>query len=117
MALKFYESPFHAVETPQEASKSALKADIMIMIRDIIERNGWAQIKAAEILGVEQPRVSDVVNGKIEKFTLDTLIGMLDQLGFRTKFEFGSLEESSIKIVRIKQREALPGVRVAAHSF
>ena len=114
MALKFYESPFHAVETPQEASKSALKADIMIMIRDIIERNGWAQKKAAEILGIKQTRVSDVVNGKIEKFTLDALIGMLDQLGFRTKFKFGSLEESSIKIVRIKQHEALPGVVATA---
>ncbi len=114
MALKFYESPFHAVETQREASKSALKADIMIMIRDIIERNGWAQKKAAEILGIKQPRVSDVVNGKIEKFTLDALIGMLDQLGFRTKFKFGSLEESSIKIVRIKRREALPDAGVAA---
>ena len=114
MALKFYESPFHAVETPQEASKSVLKTDIMIMIRDIIERNGWAQEKAAEILGIKQPRVSDLVNGKIEKFTLDALIGMLDLLGFRTKFKFGSLEESSIKIVRIKQPEVLPSTAVPA---
>lgn len=114
MALKFYESPFHAVETPQEASKSVLKADLMIMIRDIIERNGWSQEKAAEKLGIHQPRVSDVVNGKIEKFTLDTLFSMLDQLGFHANFKFGNLEESSIKIARRKQHETLPGVVVAA---
>jgi hypothetical protein len=36
MALKFYESPFHATETPEVASKSVLKADMTVMIRDII---------------------------------------------------------------------------------
>ncbi len=102
MALKFYESPFHATETPEVASKFALKADLTIMIRDIIEQEGWTQKQAAEILGVSQPRISDIVNGKIDKFTLDVLFSILDKLGFRSDFTFGNLEEASIKIHREK---------------
>jgi predicted XRE-type DNA-binding protein len=98
MAIKFYESPFHAIEEPGMASKSVLKADLTIMIRDIIESKGWTQTEAAKRLAITQPRVSDIVNGKIDKFTLDMLFSMLDKLGFRTELTFGSLEESSIKI-------------------
>jgi predicted XRE-type DNA-binding protein len=102
MALKFYESPFHATETPEVASKSVLKADLTIMIRGIIEQQGWTQQEAAERLAVSQPRISDVVNGKIDKFTLDQLFSMLDKLGFRAEFTFGNLEEASIKIQKEK---------------
>ena len=104
MALKFYESPFHATETPEVASASVLKADLTIMIRDIIEKEGWTQKEAAKKLGVTQPRISDVVNGKIDKFTLDVLFSMLDKLGFRSKFTFGNVEEASIKIQK-EQKE------------
>ena len=98
MSIKFYESPFHAIEEPEVASKSVLKADLTIMIRDIIEDKGWTQKETAERLAVTQPRVSDIVNGKIDKFTLDMLFSMLDKLGFRTEFTFSSLESASIKI-------------------
>ena len=98
MAIKFYESPFHAIEEPDVASKSVLKADLTIMIRDIIESRGWTQKEAAEKLAVTQPRVSDIVNGKIDKFTLDILFSMLDKLGFKTEFTYGSLESASIQI-------------------
>jgi predicted XRE-type DNA-binding protein len=101
MALKFYESPFHATEKPKVASKSVLKADMTIMIRDIIEQQGWTQKEAAERLGVTQPRISDVVKGKIDKFTLDVLFSMLDELGFRAEFTFGNIEEASIKIQKV----------------
>ena len=98
MSIKFYESPFHAIKEPEVASKSVLKADLTIMIRDIIENKGWTQKEAAERLAVTQPRVSDIVNGKIDKFTLDMLFSMLDKLGFKTEFTFSSLESASIKI-------------------
>ena len=101
VALKFYETPFHATETPEVASKSVLKADLTILIRDIMETEGWTQKEFAEILGVTQPRISDVVNGKIDKLTLDTLFSMLDKLGFKSSFTFGSLEEASIKIQKV----------------
>jgi predicted XRE-type DNA-binding protein len=98
MAIKFYESPFHAIAEPDVASKLVLKADLTIMIRDIIENRGWTQKEAAEKLAVTQPRVSDIVNGKIDKFTLDMLFSMLDKLGFKTELTFSSLESASIQI-------------------
>jgi predicted XRE-type DNA-binding protein len=100
MALKFYDSPFHAVEPPEVASKFVLKADLTIMIRDYIELQGWTQKEAAERLGVNQPRVSNIVNGKIDKLTLDALFTILDKLGFATKFTSVEPEEASIKIER-----------------
>ena len=101
MTIKFHESPFHATETPNIASKSVLKADLTIMIRDIIEQQGWTQEEAASRLGVTQPRISDIVNGKIDKFTLDILFSMLDELGFKAEFTFGNIEEASIKIQKV----------------
>lgn len=100
MALKFHES-LHARETPNVASKSLLKADLTIMIRDNIEQQGWTQEEAAERLGVTQLSISDVVNGKIDEFTLDILFSMLDELGFRAEFTFGSIEEATIKIQKV----------------
>jgi len=101
VALKFYESPFHATQSPETASKSVLKADLTIMIREIMEQQGWTQKEAAEILGVSLSRVCDVINGKIDNFTLDELFSMLHQLGFKAQFTFGNLDEASIKIQKI----------------
>lgn len=98
MALKIHESPFHATEEHDVASKLVLKTDLTIMIRDLIEQQGWTQYVAAEKMQVTQPRVSDLINGKIDKFTLDMLFSMLDSLGFKSKFTFGDLNESSIYI-------------------
>jgi len=46
-----------------------------------IAENGLKQAEAAEILGVSRPRVSDAVNGKTEKFTLDALFAMIVKTG------------------------------------
>lgn len=45
------------------------------------EENGWTQSEAAQRLGVTQPRVSDLLRGKLSKFSLDTLVNMLAALG------------------------------------
>lgn len=101
MAIQFHDSPFHAVETPEMASKLVLKADLMIMIRDIIIQLGWTQLEAADHLGVSQPRISDLINGKIDKFTLDALFTILDDLGFRTTMNLDTLENTTISISRV----------------
>lgn len=101
MALNFYETPFHAIETPKEASKSVLKTEMTIMIRNIIENSGWTQLEASKILGVDQPRISDLMRGKIDKFTIDALISMLDDLGFKSSFISKNNNEAEIKIERV----------------
>ena len=104
MALKFYESPFHATETAEVASNMLLRTDITIMIRDIIQHQGWTQQQAANELRISQPRISDIMNGKIEKFTLDFLVTILDALGFKARFTFGDINNANIDIRRVKNK-------------
>ncbi|VYU74066.1 XRE family transcriptional regulator [Metakosakonia massiliensis] len=62
-----------------------LKRQLMVEIAGWIKDCGYKQLEAAKILHVSRPRVSDVVNQKTEKFTLDTLVGMATVIGKRVE--------------------------------
>lgn len=98
MALKFHESPFHVTHEENIASKMAMKMDLSIMISKLINSKEWKQEEAALQLSLAQPRISDLINGKIEKFTLDAMFDILDKLGFKAKWTMPSLSEASIII-------------------
>ncbi len=70
---------------PEEAENLRIRADLMIALSKLIENRGLTQVQAAKLLGVSQPRVSDLVRGKIERFSVDTLIGMLGAAGVRVR--------------------------------
>jgi predicted XRE-type DNA-binding protein len=55
----------------------------MATIRKVIEERGLTQARAAALLGVSQPRVSDLVRGKIDLFSIDMLVEMLARAGVR----------------------------------
>lgn len=55
----------------------------MSMIEHVIRDRRLTQARAAKLLGVSQPRVSDVVRGRVEKFTIDALVEMLARAGVR----------------------------------
>ena len=81
-----YENIFEAVtDNKEEANELQTRADLMIVIRDIVNDKGWKQEKTAKILNLTQPRVSDLLKGKIEKFSIDLLMTCLFRLGFRFK--------------------------------
>lgn len=98
MALKFYDSPFHVTHGSEVASKMAMKMDLSIMLSSLIKDQGWTQQEAAKKLNIQQSRVSDLKNAKIEKFTIDAMFDMLDVLGFRAKMSMPTLHEASIAI-------------------
>ena len=100
MALKFHESPFHVTHDAVTASKMAMKMDLSIMIMNLIKEKGWTQKEAAEKLGINQSRVSELKNAKIELFTLDAMFDMLDTLGFRAKMSMPGLDQASIAITK-----------------
>jgi len=103
MALKFYDSPFHVTHEDEVASKMAMKMDLSIMLTSLIKEQGWTQKEAAEKLGIQQSRVSELKNAKIEKFTIDAMFDMLDVLGFRAQLSMPSLHEASISITKASQ--------------
>lgn len=75
-------SPAEAAELKAHSSALiAAKEAAAAAIGGWIAENGLKQAQAAEILGVSRPRVSDAVNGKTEKFTLDALFAMIVKTG------------------------------------
>ncbi len=64
-----------------EAANLQMRSTLMIALRKRLTLLGATQAEAARLLGVSQPRVSDLLRGKIERFSVDTLIKMLGQLG------------------------------------
>jgi predicted XRE-type DNA-binding protein len=98
MALKYYDSPFHVNHDEETASKMVMKMDLSIMLSRLIESKQWTQAEAAEQLDVKQSRISDLVNAKIEKFTIDALFDMLDKLGFQVSWTMPSLQKATLVI-------------------
>jgi predicted XRE-type DNA-binding protein len=65
----------------EDAENLKVRSALMGSIRSIIEREGLTQARAAQMLGVSQPRVSDLVRGKIDLFSIDALVNMLAAAG------------------------------------
>ncbi len=81
MADKF-SSVFDAIAaSPEEALNMKLRANLIREIRAKVAAAGWTQTETANQLGITQPRVSDLLNGKLSKFSLDALVNMLARLG------------------------------------
>jgi len=69
----------------EDSENLRIRADLMMELSELIEKRGWTQAQAAEIMGVSQPRISDLVRGKIDLFSIDTLIAMLGSAGVRVR--------------------------------
>ena len=76
-----YSNVFDALEDdPAVAENLKIRAQLMHELRDYIGNRGLTQTRAAELFGVDQPRVSDLVRGKIDRFTIDMLVSMLTKI-------------------------------------
>jgi predicted XRE-type DNA-binding protein len=65
----------------EDAANLKLRSELMIKLRKRLESLGSTQSEWAQILGVAQPRVSDLYRGKIDRFSVDTLIAFLGKTG------------------------------------
>ena len=81
-----FASVWDAIEdTPAEAENMKLRSALMMALEDHIRNQGWPQAEAAHRLGVTQPRVSDLLRGKIHLFSLDTLVNMVVAAGLHVE--------------------------------
>jgi predicted XRE-type DNA-binding protein len=64
-----------------DADELDIKANLAIKIGKIIAQRGLSQIKAAAVLGIDQPKVSAIVRGRLEKFSIERLCQFLTRLG------------------------------------
>jgi predicted XRE-type DNA-binding protein len=64
-----------------------LRSVLMIALKDRIARTWMSQAEAARLFGVTQPRVSDLMRGKINLFALDALVSMATAAGLRIEMQ------------------------------
>ena len=66
-----------------EAENLKLRSDLMVRIEKYVKQSGMTQTEAARELGITQPRLNQLLKGKIQLFSLDALVNMLAQAGMR----------------------------------
>lgn len=74
---------------PEEARNLKLRSELMIAVADLIKERGLTQQEAADLMGTSQPRISDVVRGRISQFTIDSLVNMLTTAGVPVELRIG----------------------------
>ena len=85
---KGYSNVFEVLEDdPSMAKNLKIRSELMISLRTYIGDEELGQKKAAEAFGVHQPRISDLMRGKIDKFTIDMLVNMLARIGKTVKLK------------------------------
>ena len=88
MKRKRFDSVWDAIEdSPAAAVNMKARADLMIAIRELVESWEVTQAKAARRLGVNQPRMNDLVRGRIDKFSLDALMKLASRAGLAVRVE------------------------------
>ena len=70
-------------DTPEEAANLTLRSNLMMKIEAIVKKNGWTQAEAAKRCGVTQPRINDLLRGRIARFSIDALVNIASALGRR----------------------------------
>ncbi|MBF0168673.1 MAG: XRE family transcriptional regulator [Alphaproteobacteria bacterium] len=74
-------------DTPEEAANLRLRADLMIEISELLNKQEWTQAEAAKRCGISQPRINDLLRGRISRFSLDALVNIAQALGQRVHVE------------------------------
>jgi predicted XRE-type DNA-binding protein len=83
-----YKSVWDAIaDTPEEAGNLRARSELVMQIAAIIKANGWKQAEAATRCGVTQPRINDLVRGRVSRFSLDALVNIATALGRRVHIE------------------------------
>lgn len=70
-------------DTPEQAANLRARAELMRQIADVIETSGWKQAEAAAHCGVTQPRINDLLRGRVSRFSLDALVNIATAIGRR----------------------------------
>lgn len=88
MSKQQFTSVWDAIEdTPAEAENMKLRSELMVALKNHIARSEMSQQQAAQLLGVTQPRVSDLMRGKINLFALDALVNMATAAGLHVQMK------------------------------
>lgn len=77
-------------DSPEDAANMTMRSNVMIAIKDTVRGWNTTQTQAARRLRITQPRLNDLLHGKISKFSLDTLMTLATRAGLKVKIEVRS---------------------------
>jgi predicted XRE-type DNA-binding protein len=86
MKERRFKSVWDAIEdSPAEAANMKARSDVMIAIREVVDGWGVTQAEAAKRLAITQPRLNDLVRGRLDKFSLDALMNLAVRAGLSVR--------------------------------
>ncbi len=86
--VRIFDSVWDALEeTPEAAAHMRLRSAVAVAVRAAVEGWGVTQAEAARSLGVTQPRLNDLLRGRVERFSLEALIGLAERAGLSVRVE------------------------------
>ncbi|MDA8058790.1 MAG: helix-turn-helix domain-containing protein [Leptospirillum sp.] len=89
--IESYVSVWDAIaDTPEQAANLRARAELMQKIAAIVKESGWTQLEAADRCGVTQPRMNDLLRGRVSRFSLDALVNIATAMGRRVHLEIES---------------------------
>jgi len=81
-----YDNIFEAItDSTEEAADMQFRADLILVLRDYFREQAATQAQIGQVLRIPQPRVSELMTGKVHKFSADKLIGFLANVGIQLK--------------------------------
>jgi len=90
--VKTYDSVWDALaDTPKQAANLRARAELMQQIAAIVKKRGWTQMEAARQCGVTQPRINDLLRGRVSRFSLDALVNIATAIGRRVHVELEAM--------------------------
>lgn len=83
-----FESVWDAIaDTPGQAANLRARAELMQQIAAVVSKRRWTQAEAANRAGVTQPRINDLLRGRVSRFSLDALVNISAALGCRIRVD------------------------------
>ncbi len=83
-----YVSVWDAIaDTPSDAANLRARAELMRQLAALVNKQGWTQVEAAQHCGVTQPRINDLLRGRVSRFSLDALVNISTSLGCRVRID------------------------------
>jgi predicted XRE-type DNA-binding protein len=83
-----YQSVWDAIaDTPEQTANLRTRAELMQKIAALLKEHDWTQAEAASRCGVTQPRINDLLRGRVSRFSLDALVNIATSLGCRVRFD------------------------------
>ena len=74
-------------DTPEQAANLRTRAELMQQIAAIVKESKWTQVEAAAQCGITQPRMNDLLRGRVSRFSLDALVNVATAIGQRVRLE------------------------------